>query len=184
MLVELLTKQGYDVVAHGHHEPVVAASYLDLDALVGTVVHSLDESLRSSGGVVVTGVLPIVQGDEAQLGQLFLNLIGNALKFHHPGRAPRVVIAARPDAAGWLLSISDNGIGIAPEFRERVFQLFRRLHTPEEFPGTGIGLSICRKVVERHGGRIWIEDGPGRGTSLVFTLPRDATRDRPADGAA
>jgi light-regulated signal transduction histidine kinase (bacteriophytochrome) len=104
---------------------------------------------------------------------LFQNLIGNALKFTN-GSAPRVHISAEEDGTGWRFAVRDNGIGIDPEYSDRVFQIFQRLHTAQEYPGTGIGLAICRKIVDRHGGRIWFDSQPGDGTTFYFTIPRAA----------
>jgi light-regulated signal transduction histidine kinase (bacteriophytochrome) len=114
--------------------------------------------------------LPTVQGDAKQLGLVLQNLVGNALKFH--GEAPpRIHIAARRDGQHWVFAVRDNGIGIDPKHTERIFGVFQRLHTRREYPGTGIGLAICKKIIERHGGRIWVESEPGRGATFFFTLP-------------
>jgi signal transduction histidine kinase len=118
--------------------------------------------------------MPVVHGDAIQLTQLLQNLLGNALKFR--GTKPAAIhVGARrePGSNGriWHFSVQDHGIGIAPEYFERIFVLFQRLHSREEYPGTGIGLAICKKIVERHGGRIWVESQPGQGTTFHFTIP-------------
>src|SRR6202035_3880105 len=106
-----------------------------------------------------------------QLTQLFQNLLGNALKYCSE-RAPRIHVDARPADNGWVFSVEDNGIGIEAQYFERIFQMFQRLHTREEYSGTGIGLAICRRIVERHGGRIWVESQLGRGSTFLFAIPR------------
>jgi PAS domain S-box-containing protein len=134
--------------------------------------HSLDNlkvAIEESEAVITHDSLPTVMGDPLQLGQLFQNLIGNALKFRGK-EPPRVHISARRNGGGWTFSVRDNGIGIAPEYAKRIFVIFQRLHNREEYPGTGIGLAICKKIVERHGGRIWADSEVGKGTTFYFTL--------------
>lgn len=143
---------------------------VELDAALDDALALLEGSLREAGAVLTRDPLPAVAGDRTQLMQVFLNLLGNALVYHGP-RPPRVHVSARRDGARWVVSVRDEGIGIDPRHHERVFELFRRLHTPQEYPGTGIGLAICRRVVQRHGGRIWVESEPGRGADFLFTLP-------------
>ena len=108
--------------------------------------------------------------DERQLGQLFQNLIANAIKFHGE-ESPRVHVSAERRPGDWLFSVRDNGIGMDPQYAERIFVIFQRLHDREEYPGTGIGLSICKKIVERHGGKIWVVSESGQGATFHFTLP-------------
>jgi PAS domain S-box-containing protein len=147
---------------------------VDLNGVVDRSLSGLRVAIEQSGAVVDVGTLPVVRGDASQLGQLFGNLIGNAIKFHRPNEVPRVSITCRPtETDAWEIAVADNGIGIADRHRERIFGPFQRLHRREEYAGTGIGLAICRKVVERHGGRIWLEDAPKGGSRFCFTIPVD-----------
>ena len=114
--------------------------------------------------------LPVLVVDSAQLTQVFQNLIGNGIKFRGQG-APTIQVSAEVKDKDWTFSVQDNGIGIAPDQVENVFVIFRRLHTREEYSGNGIGLSICKKIIEHHGGRIWVESEPGHGSTFKFTLP-------------
>lgn len=156
---------------------------VDLEAVVAESIEALEAAEGYSPSAIQVSPLPTVNGDPIQLGQVFLNLLGNALKFHRRGVAPDVRVSAEPADGHWLISVRDNGIGIAPEFRDRVFEVFRRLHTREEYPGTGIGLAIGRKIVERHGGRIWVDPAPGGGSIFRFTLPRDVQLDAAPEDA-
>jgi len=108
-------------------------------------------------------------GDSAQLVQVMHNLIGNALKYHGEG-TPRVHVSAERNGNEWIVTVQDNGIGIDPKYYERIFEIFTRLHSEKEYPGTGIGLAVCRRVVNRHGGRIWVESEPGHGSAFHFTI--------------
>ena len=136
-----------------------------------TVLRDLQTRVAESGARVTHDDLPTVVGDPTQLTQLFQNLVGNALKFHRDGVRPEVHVGCRPNGGGWVFTVQDNGIGIDPEFHEKVFLIFQRLHGRDKYPGTGIGLAICKKIVEQHGGRIWIESKDGQGSSFCFTLP-------------
>jgi signal transduction histidine kinase len=143
----------------------------DSARIVATAERHLQIAIEEGGAEIERGELPVVLGDEVQLLQLFQNLIGNAIKFR--GQAPpRVRVTAEPADDGWCFSVGDNGIGIAPEYFERIFVLFQRLHGRKEYPGTGIGLALCKRIVERHGGRIWVESTAGQGSVFRFTLPR------------
>ena len=127
-------------------------------------------AIQESSAVVTHDTMPSLVADVSQLTQLFQNLIGNALKFK--GEAPPAIhIGVKHQSHDWVFSIRDNGIGIAPEFFERIFVIFQRLHGKQEYPGTGIGLAVCRKIVERHGGHIWLESKPDEGAIFYFTLP-------------
>lgn len=144
---------------------------VDTGALLGRVLQNLHDSIAAAGARVDVGALPPVQGDEMQLAQLFQNLVGNAVKFRRPGQSPHIRIAAEPVAGGVRFSVVDDGIGIEAEYREHIFTIFKRLHPGETYPGTGIGLAICKRIVDRHGGRIWAEEGPEGGAAFFFTLP-------------
>jgi PAS domain S-box-containing protein len=144
-----------------------------LDTILQRVSVNLKLAIADAGAEIVADPLPTVSGDEVQLAQLFQNLIANAIKFR--GEAPpRVAIRCEKGLEEWTFRFQDNGIGIAHEFFERIFIIFQRLHKRSDYPGTGIGLAICKKIVERHGGRIWVESEPGHGTCFCFTLPRPA----------
>ncbi len=140
------------------------------EAIFDRALANLKAMVEESGAVVSHDALPTVMGDDSQLTQLFQNLIGNAIKFHGE-EPPGVHVSAQKKENEWLLSVQDNGIGIDPEHSERVFMIFQRLHTEADYPGTGIGLSICKKIVERHGGRIWVDSEPGKGSTFYFTIP-------------
>jgi NO-binding membrane sensor protein with MHYT domain/nitrogen-specific signal transduction histidine kinase len=132
---------------------------------------NLHKAIEESGVAVSVGALPTIHADATQMTQLFQNLLGNALKYRNE-RAPRIHVDAKPAEKSWLFSVEDNGIGIESQYFERIFQMFQRLHTREKYSGTGIGLAICRRIVERHGGRIWVESAPGRGSTFLFAIPR------------
>lgn len=144
-----------------------------LGEIARRAVGNLEIAIAESGAEVTIGSgLPTVDGDENELVRLLQNLIGNAVKYHAPDRPPRVTLTVAETDGAWTFAVTDNGIGIAPEHRERVFGIFQRLHSREAFDGTGIGLAVCRKIVERHGGRIWVDAAPEAGSRFVFTLPR------------
>ncbi|MEW6635417.1 MAG: PAS domain S-box protein [Actinomycetota bacterium] len=141
----------------------------DANAAFAAARDNLSVTIRETGAQVRAESLPIVLGDEIQLVQLFQNLISNAIKFRRE-EPPRVRVAARRRDGEWLFSVSDNGVGIERQYAERIFVIFQRLHNRSEYGGTGIGLAVCKKIVERHGGRIWVESEPGRGSTFYFTL--------------
>ena len=152
---------------------------IDCNEILGAAVANLQVAIQQSGAIVTHEELPSIMADGSQLVQLFQNLLGNAIKFQTEA-SPRVHISARRELAQWLFSVCDNGIGIDPQFSNRIFVIFQRLHSREEFPGTGIGLALCKKIVERHGGKIWVESSPGAGSTFFFTIP--ATSATPAQG--
>ncbi len=161
----------------------------DCEAVLGHVLANLKLAIEESGAVITHDALPTVMADSSQLVQLIQNLTDNAIKFRGK-ETPHVHISATRESEigdheskstnhelqttnykAWIFSIRDNGIGIDPEFFDRIFTIFQRLHNREEYPGTGIGLAVCKKIVERHGGRIWVESEPGKGTTFFFTIP-------------
>jgi light-regulated signal transduction histidine kinase (bacteriophytochrome) len=134
-------------------------------------LQNLRESIKENKAEISVGELPNLQGDAIQLTEVFQNLIGNAIKFYKQGETPRVKVTAQEDGDYWRFAVTDNGIGVASS-KQDIFEIFRRLHTIGEYPGTGIGLAICKSVIQRHKGRIWYESGPGAGTTFFFILPR------------
>jgi PAS domain S-box-containing protein len=143
---------------------------VDCNAVVKQVLQNLQVAIAHDRATVTCDPLPAVMANKTQLLQLFQNLISNAVKFRRE-EPPQVRIWAHSSDRAWLFQVRDNGIGIKRRYQERIFEIFKRLHTRREFPGTGIGLAICKKIVERHGGRIWVESQPGVGTTFYFTLP-------------
>ncbi len=145
-------------------EPTDCAAFFD------QAITNLKGTIGESGAEVTCGPLPTVMADKSQIGQLLQNLIGNALKYHGD-EPPRVHVSAEQKGDEWVFSVRDNGIGIDPQYADRIFVIFQRLHNREEYAGTGIGLAICKKIVERHGGRIWLESQLGSGATFHFTIP-------------
>jgi PAS domain S-box-containing protein len=145
------------------------AEVIDVGAALEEATKNLGKVIAEKEAVVTWDVLPTVVVNRTHLVQLFQNLIGNALKFCV--ELPRIHVGAQRDEQAWVFSVRDNGIGIAPEHRERIFQIFQRLHGRDKYAGTGIGLAICKKIVEQYGGRIWVESQPGKGSTFFFTLP-------------
>lgn len=156
----------------GGEEPVRRP--VEVEAVLGAVLRSLEPALADTGATVeVVGALPTLMADEVQIGQLLQNLIANAAKFRAPERPNRVTVGFVRDevASAWRLSVTDDGIGVDPKYLDRIFQLFQRLHTREEFPGTGIGLAVCRRIVDRLGGTINVESSPGAGSTFLVSIP-------------
>lgn len=148
--------------------------HVALDACVDRALIALEARIDETGAVIVREELPAVRGDARLLAQLYQNLIGNALKFHGDA-PPRVTLSAARAEAGWQLTVADEGIGINPDYTEQIFTPFKRLHGRERYEGTGIGLAICRKIVERHGGRIWVDSREGEGARFHFTIAERET---------
>lgn len=144
---------------------------VDLAALFSQVVTDSAPAIEAAGASVLAEPLPVVEGDKTQLGQLLQNLLENALKFTVPGRVPRVQVSAERRGAEWQIAVDDNGIGVAPADRDRIFTMLTRLHTRDRYPGSGIGLALCLKVAGNHGGRIWVTDSPFGGSRFCVTLP-------------
>jgi two-component system, sensor histidine kinase and response regulator len=143
---------------------------VDCAVLVEKVLDQIKEMVEERGAEIRVGPMPVLNAEPVLLGQVFQNLIGNALKFQKGG-APVVEVSARKEQERWVFGVRDEGIGIAPEHSEKVFKLFGRLHGRDEYPGNGLGLSLCKKVVERHGGVIWLDPTPSKGSTFYFSIP-------------
>ena len=143
---------------------------VDAGEVFAEALARLELAVGRAGATVTAGPLPRVVAEPTELLQVFQNLVSNALKFRRD-EAPRVRVSAARSGSEWVIAVADNGMGIEPGYFDRVFVVFQRLHAPGAYPGTGIGLAICKKVVERHGGRIWVESVPGRGSTFFFSLP-------------
>ena len=148
----------------------------DLAAAADLATENLRLTIAEKGATVSRDPLPTVHGDPVMLTQLFQNLISNGIKFCE-GHAPRIRISAKRAGGEWVFEVSDNGIGIEPQFLDRIFGIFQRLHSHAEYAGTGIGLALCKRIVERHGGRIWVTSELGKGSTFSFTLPVAAGKD-------
>jgi light-regulated signal transduction histidine kinase (bacteriophytochrome) len=161
-----------DLLVYGRvSRSVTAQECVHMDEIFHKVLATLELTIADTQAEVTAAPLPTVRGNPTQLGQLLQNLIGNALKYR--GSAPpRVHITVQRSPREWVFAVRDNGIGLDPQHAERIFGVFQRLHTREEYPGTGIGLAICKKIVEGQGGRIWVEATPGQGATFFFSLPQ------------
>jgi light-regulated signal transduction histidine kinase (bacteriophytochrome) len=148
---------------------------VESEAVLAGALSDLRTAIAERGATVTYDPLPLVWGDVAQLQLVFRNLLANGIKFQnlHP---PNVHISAQARGSQWEFAVRDNGIGIAPQDRERIFMVFQRLHHQEPYPKPGIGLAICKKIIERHGGKIWVESTPGQGATFLFTLPTPEER--------
>jgi signal transduction histidine kinase len=157
----------YTQIISNHQEEL---ELVELDQVVQQTFETLSTSIEASGALIRSDHLPTVSGHRAHFRQLFQNLIGNAVKYRSGERAPEVFVWSARDGADWRLCVTDNGVGIAPEYHDQIFGVFKRLHG-NEIPGTGLGLAICKRVVERYGGRIWVESEANKGAAFYFTVP-------------
>jgi light-regulated signal transduction histidine kinase (bacteriophytochrome) len=164
LIDDLLTFSRIGPLEHGHG-PVSCS------AALAAALRNLSAAIEETGAEISSDTLPEIRGEKSQLAMLFQNLVGNAIKFRQNGEVPRVHISATLSGRQATFSVTDNGIGISPEHSERIFGLFQRLHTRREYAGTGIGLALCKRIIERHGGRIWVESVLGKGATFCFTLP-------------
>jgi light-regulated signal transduction histidine kinase (bacteriophytochrome) len=146
-------------------------SSIALDEDLEAALTHLDQAINESGASVTHDPMPTLQVDRGQMVRLFQNLVGNAIKYRKPDQPPIVHISAEQKGTDWVISIRDNGIGFDPKYASTIFEPFKRLHTDQEYPGTGVGLAICRRIVQSQRGRIWAESQVGEGTTFYFTLP-------------
>jgi len=149
----------------------------DAEAAFSSALVNVRAAIEASGAVIRHSPLPTVYADPVQLVQVFQNLLGNAIKFHDSA-PPEIGVACEDAPEEWCFSVCDNGIGIDPKYTDRIFQVFQRLHTRKDYPGTGIGLAICKKIAERHGGRIWVASQPGQGATFHFTIRKNGEHTR------
>ncbi|MGV3719749.1 MAG: sensor histidine kinase, partial [Actinomycetota bacterium] len=147
---------------------------IELAGAMDRSLANLHAAITEADAKITRGPLPAVMGDLGQLAQVFQNLLGNAIKFR-AAEPPRIHVSAQRTGRDWEIAIADNGIGIEPEYRERIFAIFQRLHGKGDYPGTGIGLAICKKIISRHGGRIWVDSEFGKGSTVYFTIPARLT---------
>jgi light-regulated signal transduction histidine kinase (bacteriophytochrome) len=143
----------------------------DSHSILGEAIRNLAATIEESKAIITNEELPMVRADASQFVQLFQNLLANAIKFRGKN-FPRVHVSARDEGREWIFSVRDNGIGIDRQYADRIFVIFQRLHTQQEYSGTGIGLAVCKRIAERHGGKIWFDSEPGKGSTFFFTLPK------------
>jgi light-regulated signal transduction histidine kinase (bacteriophytochrome) len=163
LIIDLLE---YSRVGTGDNEP----ESIDCEFILNKVLSDIKAVIKENNATISHDPLPEVMADSTQIVQVFQNLIINGIKFHGE-EAPKIHISAEKIANEWVFSVQDNGIGIDPQYSERIFEIFKRLNSRDRYPGTGMGLAICKKIVERHGGRIWVESKLGKGSTFYFTLP-------------
>ncbi|WP_161539611.1 sensor histidine kinase [Paramagnetospirillum kuznetsovii] len=148
-----------------------------LDEVLTQTLTNMKQTISDSGATVDAVPLPMVEADRRQMVCLFENLIANSIKYHKAGQSPKIRINAVVDGKDWVISVADNGIGIDPEYKDKIFVMFQRLHGAQSYEGTGIGLALCKRIVERHGGRIWVQSDIGQGSTFSFTLPVFPSKD-------
>src|SRR5438477_2555532 len=151
------------------------AEEVDANRMLEKALARLQASIHETGAIVTHTALPPVRIHEFQLAQLFQNLIGNAMRYRS-AESPRIAVAASDGGSEWIFSVKDNGIGIDPQYKEQIFGIFKRLHSTAAYPGTGMGLAICQRIIDRIGGRIWVESDLGIGSTFFFTVPHGETR--------
>ena len=144
---------------------------VDAHSALGDAIANLKAMIDETGTLITTDDLPHVRADETQISQVFQNLIANGVKFRKKSSNPHIHVSANHQNGNWCFSVKDNGIGIDTKYQDRVFVVFQRLHTRHEYPGTGIGLALCKRIIDRHGGKIWFESTLRQGTTFYFTLP-------------
>jgi len=164
MIQDLLLYSRVETQAHEFEK-------IDSNVSLEQAVANLRVSIQENNPVITNDPLPEIIADGEQITLLFQNLIGNAIKYHKPNVIPAIHVSAKKDKENWLFSVSDNGIGIDEKYADRLFKIFQRLHTRNEYPGTGIGLAVCKRIVERHSGTIWVKSTPGEGATFYFTIP-------------
>jgi len=162
LIMDLLT---YSRVGRGELE----TEPTDANRVLSETLDDLEQAIEESGAKIEVAPLPTLPANPRQIKLVFQNLLANAIKFRR--EAPVIAVAAEQRGGEWVFSVRDNGIGMKPEYFDRIFQVFQRLHSRDEYPGTGIGLAVCKKIVERHGGRIWVESQPGQGSCFFFSIP-------------
>jgi signal transduction histidine kinase len=165
LLTDLLTYAHASSFAEDTLEPVPAVKPLE------AALENLDFAIRESQAQIAIGEMPVIKMHASHLAQVFQNLIGNAIKYRNEGQQLRIQLSARRVNSHWVFSIADNGIGVPPAYKETIFGIFKRLHNNSKYSGTGMGLAICQRIVERYRGRIWVESEPGGGSKFFFTVP-------------
>ncbi len=158
----------YSRLQHDHARPETVDLTTQLDHVRGNFTKLIDDT----GAVIEAHDLPQVNANPVQVQRLLGNLIANAIKYQPPGQTPHITLTATDLGDQWQITVADNGLGVDPHFATQIFEPFRRLHTWDQYEGSGMGLAICRKIVDRHGGRIWVDPAPGQGATFHFTLPR------------